>query len=110
MQCKGKVVRITEKYDEIVDKIQVKDERLFHAIYNIVLNAYEATREDGEISIKAWEKDAGTIIEISSDSELSPGLMADKIFEADVTTKGSGHGMGLKIARDAIKDMGGIYG
>ncbi|MDO9288978.1 MAG: histidine kinase dimerization/phospho-acceptor domain-containing protein [Thermodesulfovibrionales bacterium] len=103
----GKVVRITEKYDEIADKIQVKDERLFHAIYNIVLNAYEATREDGEISIKAWEKDAGTIIEISSDSDLGPGLMADKIFEADVTTKGAGHGMGLKIARDAIRNLGG---
>lgn len=103
----GKAVRVTEKYDEIADKIQIEDERLFHAIYNIVLNAYEAIREDGEISIKAWEKDAGTIIEISSDSELGPGLMADKIFEADVTTKGAGHGMGLKIARDAIKDMGG---
>ena len=33
--------------------------------------------------------------------------MADKIFEADVTTKGSGHGMGLKIARDAIRNLGG---
>lgn len=103
----GKTVRVTEKYDEIADKIQVEDERLFHAIYNIVLNAYEAIREDGEITIKAGEKDAWTIIEISSDSELGPGLMADKIFEADVTTKGAGHGMGLKIARDAIRNLGG---
>ncbi|MEK7332877.1 MAG: histidine kinase dimerization/phospho-acceptor domain-containing protein, partial [Nitrospirota bacterium] len=37
----GKAVRVTEKYDEAADKIQVEDERLFHAIYNIVLNAYE---------------------------------------------------------------------
>ncbi|OGW35769.1 MAG: hypothetical protein A2088_00340 [Nitrospirae bacterium GWD2_44_7] len=31
----------------------------------------------------------------------------DAIFEADVTTKGRGRGMGLKIARDAIKSIGG---
>jgi len=104
---KDKAVKVREEYDDIVEKIEVKDEKLFHAVYNIVLNACEAVRDDGEISIKAGKKDAGTIIEISSDSELSTGLMADKIFEPDVTTKGKGRGMGLKIARDAIRNLGG---
>jgi len=47
------------------------------------------------------------MIEISSESELNPEIAVDKIFDSDVTTKGSGHGMGLKIAEDAIKNMGG---
>ncbi|MBI4689883.1 MAG: PAS domain S-box protein [Nitrospirae bacterium] len=104
---KGKIVKVTEEYDKTADGMQIKDERLFHAIYNIVLNAYEAVREDGEISIKTQKADNRTKIEICSDSEVSPAILVDRIFEVDVTTKGGGHGMGLKIARDAIKNIGG---
>jgi two-component system sensor histidine kinase HydH len=105
--AKDKAVRIKEDYDEAANKIRVGDERFFHALYNIVLNAYEAVGKDGEIAIKTKLTDDWTEIEISSDSELSRGIDVDAIFEADVTTKGKGRGMGLKIARDAIKSIGG---
>ncbi|TAL21958.1 MAG: PAS domain S-box protein [Nitrospirae bacterium] len=104
---KGKAVKIIEEYDEAADKMQMTDERLFHAVYNIVLNAYEAVGTGGEISIKTSKADDKARIEVSSDSELSPEIEADKIFEADVTTKGAGRGIGLKIARDAIRNAGG---
>ncbi len=104
---KGKDVRVTEEYDGLTEKMQAGDERLFHAIYNIVLNAYEAVEKDGEINIQTKRADNGISIEVSSDSVLGPGIMADSIFEADVTTKGKGHGAGLKITRDAIKSIGG---
>lgn len=104
---KGKAVKIIEEYDEMTGNVWIDDERLFHALYNIVLNAYEAVGEDGEIDIKTRRTDTGLTIEISSDSEISPGISVDRIFDTDVTTKGRGHGMGLKIAKDAIKDLGG---
>ena len=105
--AKDKAVRITEDYDEAVDKIQVGDERFFHALYNIVLNANEAVGKNGEIVIKAKITDDWAEIDVSSYSELGGGIDIDTIFEADVTTKGKGRGMGLKIARDAIKSIGG---
>jgi len=104
---KDKAVKIAEEYDESASKMQIADERLFHAIYNIVLNAYEAVEKAGEINIRTKGADDGTIIEVISDSEVSPEITVEKIFESDVTTKGIGHGMGLKIARDAIKNIGG---
>jgi len=107
MTVKGKTPKIIEEYDETAANTLIKEEAIFHAIYNIVLNAYEAVREDGEISIRATAAGNRITIEICSDSELSPGIDSDKIFEPDVTTKGKGHGMGLKIARDAIKSIGG---
>jgi PAS domain S-box-containing protein len=104
---KGKAVRVIEEYDEITGKMQVRDERLFHAIYNIVLNAYEAVGKDSGINIRTKKIDDRVMIEINSESELSPEIAVDNIFDLDVTTKGRGHGMGLKIAKDAIKDIGG---
>jgi len=105
--AKDKAVRIKEDYAEALEKIPVKDERFFHALYNIVLNAYEAVEKNGEITIKTEMADGGTSVEVSSDSELGEGFDEDAIFEADVTTKGEGRGMGLKIAKDAIKTLGG---
>ena len=104
---KGKAVKVIEEYDETAGNMQIEDERLFHAIYNIILNAYEAVGKDGEINIKTKKTDEGTTIEVCSNSEVSPEIILERIFETDVTTKGSGHGMGLKIARDAIKNTGG---
>ncbi|MBI1810622.1 MAG: PAS domain S-box protein [Nitrospirae bacterium] len=105
--AKDKAVSIKEDYDKAVDKMQVGDERFFHALYNIVLNAYEAVGKNGEIVIKTKITDDWAEIDVSSESEISGGMDADTIFEADVTTKGKGRGMGLKIARDAIKSIGG---
>ncbi|MDP1759678.1 MAG: histidine kinase dimerization/phospho-acceptor domain-containing protein, partial [Thermodesulfovibrionales bacterium] len=105
--AKDKAVSIREDYDEAADKMQVGDERFFHALYNIVLNAYEAVGKNGEIAIKTKLTDDRTEIEVSSESEISGGMDTDTIFEADVTTKGKGRGMGLKIARDAMKSIGG---
>lgn len=105
--AKDKAVSIREDYDETADKMQVGDERFFHALYNIVLNAYEAVGKNGEIAIRTKITDDRTEIEVSSESEISGGMDTDTIFEADVTTKGKGRGMGLKIARDAMKSIGG---
>jgi len=105
--AKDKAVKIVEDYDGATGKILVKDERFFHALYNIVLNAYEAVEKDGEIAIKTMPAAGGISVEVCSDSELGIGIDADAIFETDVTTKGKGRGMGLKIARDAIKNIGG---
>lgn len=104
---KDKRVKVTEEYDAAASKIQIGDERLFHAIYNIVLNAYEAVNYEGEIKIKTDMADREVRIEVCSDSEICPDIKLDKIFEADVTTKGSGRGLGLKIASKAIKALGG---
>lgn len=104
---KDKTANVTEEFDESTADIKVHDDNLFHALYNIMLNAFEAVKEHGTIIVKAKKTETGTTIEISSDSEISPEIPIENIFAPDVTTKGMGHGMGLKIARDAIKNIGG---
>ncbi len=104
---KDKQVKVTEEYDSAAGKIRIEDERLFHAIYNIVLNAYEAVNNEGEVMVKTDMADKEAKIEVCSDSEISTDIQMDKIFEADVTTKGPGRGLGLKIAGEAIKALGG---
>ncbi|MBI4685443.1 MAG: PAS domain S-box protein [Nitrospirae bacterium] len=104
---KDKAVKVTEDYDESAGKMQVSDEKFFHAIYNIVLNAYEAVDKEGEINIRTEKIGNKMLIEVSNNSEINPEIMMDKIFDKDMTTKGAGHGIGLKIARDAIRGIGG---
>jgi len=81
------------------------------ALYNLLLNAAQATDGAGRIRLRSrWEdSDAGGvfIIEVSDDG---PGFSCDdpeELFEPFYTTKESGAGLGLGIVRNIVKTQGG---
>jgi PAS domain S-box-containing protein len=103
---KAKGVRVTEDYGEEAGSFLVTDEGVFQGLYNIILNAYEAVPGGAEVIVRTAEKDGGIEVEVVSEStikEQSP----ERLFEPEVTTKGDGRGIGLKIARDSISRAGG---
>jgi len=87
--------------------------RLQQVFINLLMNAVEATPDDGQIAIAAWagahgERD-GVSVEVS---DTGPGIPPDalaQVFEPFYTTKpvGQGTGLGLAISRDIIRDHGG---
>lgn len=101
-----KRIEVIEDYDKCVDSYTVGDEKVFHGIYNVLLNAYESVGEGGSVHVVVGEEADGIKVEIVSDSELKEEVK-EKIFEQDVTTKGKSHGAGLRIARTAMRQAGG---
>lgn len=102
----GKSVKVVEKYDRSAGLYHVKDERVFHALYNIILNAYEAVSAGGRVEIWGRRAGNGVAVDVASDSELSADV-AERVFESGISTKGRGRGAGLAIARSSIRQAGG---
>ena len=92
------------------------DEDLLHrAVFNLALNAVQATREDGEVKVDihtlpvdqlpAGVPFAGDAVSLSISDE-GPGIpleIRDRVFDPFFTTKAGGTGLGLPIVHRAIE-------
>jgi len=78
------------------------------ALLNLVLNAIDACGHGDRVSLKA-EKDgsAALWIDVIDPAGPIPGETVGRIFEPLFTTKQSGNGLGLAIARNIVRAHGG---
>lgn len=104
----GKNIKIT--YESSCKCFLKGDERqIEQVIFNIVLNAIQAIKNDGEIRINTFiEKDFLNIIILDN----GPGILEENlknIFSPFFTTKpsGEGTGLGLFVCEKIVKDHGG---
>lgn len=78
-------------------------------LLNVLMNAIDATPENGAIALSAgWRNDRKAMIIIVDDS--GPGLAgrnADDLFRPFATTKTRGTGLGLAISRQIVENLGG---
>lgn len=98
------------------------DEDLLHrAIYNLLLNAVQASPPNGEVRIEGgelspnqlpqgrgqFERGAFAILVIDEGPGVSPAIR-DKLFDPFVTTKPGGSGLGLSIVQRAAEAHNGL--
>jgi len=98
------------------------DEDLLHrAIYNLLLNAIQASPPNGEIRIEAgelssiqlpqgnqrFEKGAFAVLVTDQGPGVSPEIR-DRLFDPFVTTKPGGSGLGLSMVQRAAEAHGGL--
>jgi signal transduction histidine kinase len=82
---------------------------LGRAIFNILINAVQARREGekAEVIIRlAGGQDKATL-SVSDKGRGIPPELRDRVFQPQFTTKASGSGLGLAMARQAIVQAGG---
>jgi signal transduction histidine kinase len=78
-------------------------DRLKQSFLNIAVNALEALPSGGEVSLRMEIKESEVLVSITDDG---PGIPADvlaQIYERDFTTKGTGSGIGLYVARALVE-------
>lgn len=84
--------------------------QLSQAFLNVLINAFQATQEQGEIRIKTRASDTHIIVSIQdTGTGISPEAI-DRVFEPFFTTKpvGQGTGLGLAIAYGIIAKHQGV--
>lgn len=87
--------------------VSADGEKLRQAFLNIVLNALQATPEEGSVTIAVQPQQESCEIRIS---DTGPGIsdeIRQRIFEPFFTTKPDGTGLGLAVTRKIIEAHGG---
>jgi signal transduction histidine kinase len=97
--------------------VVVGDDDLLHrAIFNLLLNAVQASPPGGEVRIEAAELSynqlppqaerftrGGMMLQVSDEGRGIPESIKDRLFEPFVTTKAGGSGLGLSIVHRAVE-------
>jgi len=90
-------------------KITADRVQLQQVLVNLMLNGIEAMKETGGVlTVKTERSECGQVLISVSDTGTGlPAGRADEIFNAFVTTKPQGSGMGLAISRSIVESHGG---
>lgn len=95
---------VSTKGDVVID---CDRDRLTQVFVNLLTNAVEAMREGGGLDVVIEGKQGGAVVEFSDAGQgMSPALKY-QIFDLFYTTKASGTGIGLPIARKIVEAHGG---
>jgi len=111
-------IELSVDLDENIPTISAHGNRLRQGIFNLVINAWEAISQKGEvegegnkgcIKIRSFREDDRVVVTISDDGVGMQRAMRHRIFEPFFTTKavGKGKGLGLTITHQIVKDYGG---
>jgi signal transduction histidine kinase len=106
-----KKVVLEKSYEEGLPQVLVDADKLKQVFLNILRNAYEAVEEKGKINIflsllKEQERSKIRVF-ISDNGSGIPEENRETVFEPFYTTKASGIGLGLPIARKIIEQHRG---
>ncbi len=100
-------VSIYKNYSPDIRPAPADGELMERVIYNLVLNAVQASPRKGTVTVKTRPLDSGVEIDvIDSGSGIDPKHM-ENIFNPFFTTKSDGVGLGLAIVSKIIDDHDG---
>lgn len=82
-------------------------DRLREVFWNILINAAEAMREEGTITIHGDVKDGMLIVRIADSGGGIPSEVMERIFDPFFSTKQRGTGLGLAVVHNVVRMHGG---
>lgn len=78
-------------------------DKLHQVFLNLILNSYESAGNNGQLIIESNIDNGRLSINLNDNGKGIPEEMRDKIFEPFYTTKSSGTGLGLAVAKKIIE-------
>jgi signal transduction histidine kinase len=111
-ESKKKHIYVQKQYAQDLPSVKVDREQIKQVFLNILLNAIEATSENGEITVKtrSFLKPGGESylqIEFKDTGCGIPEEYLEEIFNPFYTTKTTGSGLGLSISNQIVQDHKG---
>jgi signal transduction histidine kinase len=103
----GEGVLLERSFVSDNDSVDVDPSQVKGALLNLVLNALDAMPQGGTLRVGTARSNGRIRLSVSDSGEgMSPAVRAE-IFRPFFSTKSSGTGLGLPLARRAIEESGG---
>lgn len=108
-QCRHRHITLCQHLAPMLPEMRLDTGRLTQALLNVVVNATEALREGGTLTVSSRLASDGrhAIVEVEDDGVGLQPEAVGKLFDPFVTTKPGGVGLGLMNARAAVESHGG---
>jgi signal transduction histidine kinase len=108
-QLRSRGVDVELELGEDGPSLALDEAQIRQVLLNLIRNGADAVadQEKGLIRIGVSHTKEGTELVVSDNGSGIPGEIADRIFEAFVSTKNSGTGLGLALTQQIISDHGG---
>jgi signal transduction histidine kinase len=103
----GEGVQVERAFSSADDSIEVDPSQVKGALLNLVLNAMDAMPAGGTLRIGTVHNDGRIRLSVADSGPGIPSLVRAEIFRPFYTTKPSGTGLGLPLARRAVEENGG---
>jgi signal transduction histidine kinase len=81
--------------------------RLLEVLINLTMNALQATEQGGEVLLRGSAEGTEVRLDISDTGRGIAPEVRDRLFQAQVTTRPDGHGLGLVICHEIVASHGG---
>jgi signal transduction histidine kinase len=102
---KGRVIRADIPHD-LPAIVGIRDQ-LVQVFFNLVLNAIDATKKGGRVTITAFEENGRITATVSDDGHGIEPQHRERLFRPYFTTKKHGTGLGLFVTRKLVEAHGG---
>lgn len=103
----GKTVHLDMRIDDAVPSVDCDPEQLEQVLLNLMLNAIEASPEGGTVTLAARVEGSGLTIKVVDLGHGVATAHVDRLFDPFFTTKEHGTGLGLPVAHQIVRQMGG---
>ncbi|MGH7339942.1 MAG: ATP-binding protein, partial [Candidatus Rokuibacteriota bacterium] len=105
-RCPPSVV-FERDFDDTLTTVMADRDQLRQVFWNLLLNAVQAMREGGTLSVVTRRRDGHVEVRLQDTGPGIPAGILTRVFEPFVTAKAGGTGLGLAIVRRIIEDHGG---
>jgi signal transduction histidine kinase len=106
-QAEMQNTRVCLEANHIELKARFDSQQLTQTIVNLLLNAVEASPQNGTIRIRASRDNGIARIEVRDDGPGLDNEQQEHLFEPFYTTKPAGTGLGLAVSRELMRSQGG---
>jgi signal transduction histidine kinase len=98
-------VTVTREYDKRLPHIEAYASELNQVWTNIIDNAIDAMKGQGDLTLRTYAKDGSVVVEVGDNGPGIPPEVQSRIFEPFFTTKGPsvGTGLGLHVSYNIVQ-------
>jgi signal transduction histidine kinase len=104
---RGKAVHFEKRIESGLPSVECDPEQLEQVLLNLMINAIEASPDGDTIQLSAVSEDQRIVVRVIDRGHGVAPSHVDRLFDPFFTTKEHGTGLGLPVAHQIMRQMGG---